>query len=169
MTRGLGLALLLALAGCGGPTAGTVPFGLDIKVQGLTGNETLQFVVLHDTDVSGKQLTCPDVTPACVADQLTKVRLVDLTVNGSTEKAYKTPIDLAKAQSATGQAVTVPGIPPGRGYLLVVEIISGGGTAGPQRVGVGCAPVAQVVAGKNKALSTPIAVTQTNDGCNPTL
>ncbi len=89
-------------------------------------------------------------------------------MDGKSTKAWQTPVNLSQAQSGAGQALTVPGIPPGRGYLLVVELV-GDGSGGAQRVGVGCAPVAQVVAGKNPALSSPIVVSQTTDGCNPTL
>ena len=158
----------LALAGCGGAPGGRLGMDIDLRMQALTGNETLQFVMLMNTDKTGKEVTCPQATVTCVADEQSVLRLVQLDIGGKQVNDYRTPLDLTQAQSTTGQAISVPGIPPGRGYLLVLEVVDSS-SAGQQRVGVGCAPVTQILAGTNQALSSPIVVSDTTDGCNPAL
>lgn len=156
------LFAILALAACGAPEAGRVPVGLEIRSQALTGDESLQFVFLHPTDDTGAEVSCAQATSTCVVDQQ-HLRTVALEVDGKTQRYYRVPLDVAAAQGE-GQGIALPGIPPGRSYRLVVELVD---TAdGDNRVGVGCVPIEQVIAGDNPALSTPIEVLETTAPCN---
>jgi hypothetical protein len=168
MTRWiLSFALAVALAsvpGCGEET-GDLAVGLEVRLSALTGEETLQFTVLHDRDRSGAEVSCPEVTGTCIGDQ-SRLRPVPLETSSGTQCAHRAPLDLDQAQTTDGQPVSIPGIPPGRNYLVVVEVVRDG-AGGEQRVGAGCIPVEQIVRGTNRPPTTAIDVLDVGGGCNP--
>lgn len=166
--RGLGplLAVLCTSAlGCGAPPGLEAP--LVLHVQALTGDETLQFVVVEGIDAQGNSVACARITSTCIADQPT-LETVPLRIDGAEHPAYRVPLDATAASSDGGQPVEIPGIPRGTNYLLGVELTRPART-GEERVGVGCARLPEIRGGRNPALTDPIHVVQHDDGCNPRL
>ncbi len=161
----LGLVGLFGLVACG-PQPG-LGLGLEIHLQSLTGDEIIQLVVLQGTDTRGGEVRCVQVEATCVADQ-PALRVVRLKIDGDEVSAYRLPLDTADATGANGQSFELPGIPPGSGYLLAVELARDDG-AGEQRVGRGCVSLPEIGAGINEALADPVQVLETADGCNPAL
>ncbi|MDF1565744.1 MAG: hypothetical protein P1V51_22105 [Deltaproteobacteria bacterium] len=159
----LTLPLLLALPGCGAEPG----LGFGVELQHLQGGEVIQLIVLQGTDTGGDAVSCAAVARTCVADQPT-LRVVPLKIDGAEVRAHRIPIDTAAATGVGGQSLTLPGIPPGSGYLLAVELGRDDGM-GEQRVGNGCAELPEIVRGDNDALAEPIVVTESADGCNPAI
>ncbi len=161
----LACCLATALPACG--RGAGLAVDIDFSRHPLTGSEILQFVVLHRTDRKGAQVSCLDLQATCIRDQ-SRLRIVRLNVDGRQRPAYRVPLDLTAAQSPEGQAITIPGIPPGRNYLLALEVVASD-AAGEQRTGIACTPLEAVVAGDNPPLEAPLVVEETTSPCNPAL
>ena len=163
----LSLSLLFALSvlGCG-EEGGVISPALDVHLSALQGDEILQFVVMADRDRSGADLTCAEVTPSCVADQ-PRLRIRALDTPGGSACAYRAALDPVASRTTDGQPISVPGIPPGTGYLLVVEVIRPVGR-GEERIGSGCLPIERVVKGTNPPPSGTLDV-RAAGACMPAL
>ncbi len=158
-------AATLMVASCG-EAGGSLDVGLDIRMSGLEGDEILQFVLLSDRTRDGEDLACEDVVERCIGDQ-PGLRVHSLDTPSGMQCAYRVPLDPEAATSSDGQPVSVPGIPTGTGYLLVVEVARPA-TRGEERVGAGCIPVERISKGTNPPPSSPVDVRQAT-ACLPTL
>ena len=144
---------------------GSLPVGLDIQLSRLEGDETLQFVVLADRDRNGNDLECDEVIEGCIGDQ-PRLRVRPLQTPEGSACAYREPLDLEASMSPDGQPVSIPGIPPGSGYLVVVELARQDGRR-EERIGAGCIPVERITRGTNPT-GSPIDVREAS-ACLPTL
>lgn len=149
------LALLLASASCG-VEDGTLPLGLDVRLSNLEGEEELQFIMLANRDRGGNDVVCDDVLGSCIGDQ-PHLRVLPLDTPSGTSCAFRHPLDLDAASSTDGQPVRIPGIPPGSGYLLVVEVVQKAGHR-EERIGAGCLPVDRIDRGSNTPPASPLNI-----------
>lgn len=144
------LATAGALLGACGADPGAARAGVGVTIQGLSAAEVgaVQIALLKN----GLQYDCVAVAQKCLASQVSGAEYVPLTLSDNrTHFAALFPADGAQVTGA-GQTFTLPGIPVGKNYLVVAEVLS------PDRAQLrasGCDLREELTKGTNR----PLAVT----------